>query len=194
MYNRKTFPLISGFLSLDLINTEIISYGCKHELLIQKQDLIDWLHTMCEEIPSLDKNILDIHDNEADEILNHIYKLRFTLRENFERIADGNPIDRKWVSNLEKNINNAPYVYQIEENELKQIPKGSTLNKILSLISLDALRLITEGKLQKIKRCSNPDCVLLFIDLTGRRKWCSMKICGNRKKVARFQEKKDLNS
>ncbi|MEK1833341.1 CGNR zinc finger domain-containing protein [Priestia megaterium] len=22
----------------------------------------------------------------------------------------------------------------------------------------------------------------MFIDLTGRRKWCSMKICGNRKK------------
>ncbi|WP_425203523.1 CGNR zinc finger domain-containing protein [Priestia megaterium] len=31
--------------------------------------------------------------------------------------------------------------------------------------------------------------MLLFIDLTGRRKWCSMKICGNRKKVARFQHK-----
>ncbi|HDR6823126.1 TPA: CGNR zinc finger domain-containing protein, partial [Bacillus thuringiensis] len=35
-----------------------------------------------------------------------------------------------------------------------------------------------------------PDCVLLFIDKSGKRKWCSMKICGNRKKVAKFQDRK----
>ncbi|MED3826077.1 CGNR zinc finger domain-containing protein [Priestia flexa] len=190
MCSRKTFPLISGFLSLDLVNTEVISHGRRHELLVHEQDLLDWLHTMCEEIPSLDKNILNISENETTEILRHIHEFRFTLRENFESIADGNFIDKGWISDLEKNIENAPYVYRLESDELKKISKGSTLNKILSLLSLDTLHLIAEGKLQKIKRCSNPDCVLLFIDLTGRRKWCSMKICGNRKKVARFQEKK----
>lgn len=53
---------------------------------------------MCEKISSLDKSILEIPDYEADEILNIIHKFRFTLRENFEKIADGNPIDREWVS------------------------------------------------------------------------------------------------
>ncbi|USL45519.1 CGNR zinc finger domain-containing protein [Priestia megaterium] len=189
MCSKRTFPLISGFLSLDLVNTEVISHGRRHELLVHEQDLLDWLHTMYEQNPSLDRDILNISEDEATEILPHIHEFRFTLRENFERIADGNSVNNNWILNLEKNIENAPYVYQFESGELREVPKGSKLNKILSLLSLDALRLITDGKLQKIKRCSNPDCVLLFIDLTGRRKWCSMKICGNRKKVARFQHK-----
>ena len=64
--------------------------------------------------------------------------------------------------------------------------------QLLSLIAFDVLMLIEENKLRFLKRCSNPDCVLLFIDEGGRRKWCSMKICGNRKKVARFQHRKSV--
>lgn len=191
MIKRKKFPLISRFLSLNLVNTEVISHGRRHELLNREQDLLDWLHTMCEEISSLDKTILTISKSELTEVLNHIYDFRFSLRKNFESIADGNPINDNWILSLERNIENAPYVFKVESQRLIQIPKGNILNKFSSLISLDALQLISEGKLKKIRRCSNPDCVLLFIDTTGRRKWCSMKICGNRQKVARFQDKKN---
>jgi predicted RNA-binding Zn ribbon-like protein len=191
MSKRKKFPLVFGFLSLDLVNTEVIAYGRRRELLTREQDLLDWLHTMCKKNSSLDKTISTISESELTEILNHIYDFRFLLRKNFESIADGAQIDNNWILSLEKNIENAPFTYKLEGKKLIQIPKGSMIDRIFSLISLDALQLITAGKLQKIKRCSNPDCPLLFIDTTSRRKWCSMEICGNRQKLARFQNKKN---
>jgi predicted RNA-binding Zn ribbon-like protein len=191
MNKRKKFPLISPFLSLNLVNTEAVSHGRRHELLSEDQDLLDWLHIMCEEIPSLDKTILTMSQSELTEVLHLIYDFRLCLRNNFESIADGNSIDNKWILSLERNIEKAPYVFKIHAQQLVQIPTGSIVNKLFSLLSLDALQLISEGQLNKIRRCSNPDCVLLFIDTTGRRKWCSMKICGNRQKAARFQDKKD---
>jgi predicted RNA-binding Zn ribbon-like protein len=37
-----------------------------------------------------------------------------------------------------------------------------------------------------IRRCANPACVLLFLDVSksGRRRWCDMATCGNRAKAA----------
>lgn len=38
----------------------------------------------------------------------------------------------------------------------------------------------------RVRRCANPQCVLLFVDTSksGRRRWCDMATCGNRAKVA----------
>ncbi len=51
--------------------------------------------------------------------------------------------------------------------------------------------LVTFGNLDYIRKCERPDCILYFYDTTKnhRRRWCSMSICGNRAKVAKFYEK-----
>jgi len=38
----------------------------------------------------------------------------------------------------------------------------------------------------RVRRCANPACVLLFHDVSkaGRRRWCDMATCGNRAKAA----------
>ena len=41
-----------------------------------------------------------------------------------------------------------------------------------------------------LRRCGNPACVLWFVDARGRRRWCSMSVCGNRMKVAAFQRRR----
>jgi predicted RNA-binding Zn ribbon-like protein len=43
----------------------------------------------------------------------------------------------------------------------------------------------------RLKRCANLGCVLWFYDTSrgGRRRWCSMAICGNRDKVRRHHER-----
>jgi predicted RNA-binding Zn ribbon-like protein len=40
--------------------------------------------------------------------------------------------------------------------------------------------------LSLVRRCHNPACVLLFLDVSKsrRRRWCDMKTCGNRAKAA----------
>jgi predicted RNA-binding Zn ribbon-like protein len=43
----------------------------------------------------------------------------------------------------------------------------------------------------RLKKCSNPDCDLLFYDRSrnNSRQWCSMQTCGNRAKQARFRNR-----
>lgn len=38
----------------------------------------------------------------------------------------------------------------------------------------------------RVRRCANPRCVLLFLDVSksGQRRWCDMATCGNRAKVS----------
>jgi len=41
-----------------------------------------------------------------------------------------------------------------------------------------------------IRECPGEDCGYLFRDTSrGRRRWCSMKTCGNRAKVQRFRDR-----
>jgi predicted RNA-binding Zn ribbon-like protein len=54
----------------------------------------------------------------------------------------------------------------------------------------DYLSLVREGA-HRIKRCAHPTCILHFFDTSqnGRRRWCSMAVCGNRAKAARHYDK-----
>ena len=42
-----------------------------------------------------------------------------------------------------------------------------------------------------IRKCANPECMLYFYDTSrvGKRRWCSMAVCGNRAKVAAHMER-----
>ncbi|MFZ0818933.1 MAG: CGNR zinc finger domain-containing protein [Candidatus Acidiferrales bacterium] len=57
---------------------------------------------------------------------------------------------------------------------------------LLTAIARSAAGLIAEGPRAPIRKCANPGCGLFFYDdsRTGRRRWCSMAVCGNRAKVA----------
>ncbi|MBX6384598.1 MAG: CGNR zinc finger domain-containing protein [Microbispora sp.] len=50
----------------------------------------------------------------------------------------------------------------------------------------DYLRLLAEAP-DRIRRCAQPDCIRYFLDTSrnGKRRWCSMALCGNRVKAAR---------
>lgn len=186
----KKFPLISGNLSVDLVNTEVVRRGQRYDLLITDEDMWDWLNTVQEQIPFWnDRNQLECQ-NRMTAVKETILKMRIVLREQFELIADNHEISSTFVIYLEKCIERAPITYKIIGQQLVIIPLGEIEEMLITLIAFDALTLIANQKLCSLKRCSNADCVLLFIDESGRRKWCSMKICGNRQKVAKFQHRK----
>ncbi|MBV2241114.1 CGNR zinc finger domain-containing protein [Bacillus inaquosorum] len=178
-------PLITQNLSLDLVNTEIISYDKRHDLIQSVKDLMAWLEIMGETAPFLSSFTLP----QVQEQLQRIHQFRAELRKHFERIAEGNEPSLAFISFLQNQIAAAPFSYQVIDDKLVRIPNGKPDDAILSLIAYDALWLIHTKEIQQLKRCANEKCILLFLDKTGRRKWCSMKICGNRQKVSRHQKK-----
>ncbi|MEG7336132.1 CGNR zinc finger domain-containing protein [Bacillus sp. 0102A] len=183
------FPLITQNLSLDLVNTEIISYDKRHDLIQSEKDLMAWLEIMGETAPFLHSFTLQQVQEHDSLVLQRIHQFRAELRKHFERIAEGSEPSQAFISFLQDQIAAAPFSYQIIVDTLARIPNGTLDQSILSLIAYDALWLIHTKEIQQLKRCANEKCILLFLDKTGRRKWCSMKICGNRQKVSRHQNK-----
>jgi predicted RNA-binding Zn ribbon-like protein len=50
----------------------------------------------------------------------------------------------------------------------------------------DAIALLTDPRrLARVSRCPGRDCGWLFLNLSGRRRWCSMSACGSREKMRR---------
>ena len=63
------------------------------------------------------------------------------------------------------------------------------LERPLWEIARAAARLVTSPSLARVRPCAADDCGWWFLDDTknGSRRWCDMKICGNRDKVRRFR-------
>jgi predicted RNA-binding Zn ribbon-like protein len=59
-----------------------------------------------------------------------------------------------------------------------------------ALIAEAVASLLAETDHSRMRKCES--CVVHFLDTSkkGSRRWCSMNICGNRIKVARYQRRK----
>ena len=183
------FPLLCGHLSIDLVNTEVVRRGQRLDLLPTETEINGWLYAVQAQIPFWTDFHLDF-EPQLPAIKNSLISMRNELRMHFESIVEHHTIPTSLIHYLEAFIEQAPFTYKLKKGQLTMIPLGDVPAMLQAIIALDALTLIANGQLQRLKRCANSDCVLLFIDESGRRKWCSMKICGNRKKVAKFQHRK----
>ncbi|MGH7680434.1 MAG: CGNR zinc finger domain-containing protein [Candidatus Eiseniibacteriota bacterium] len=54
--------------------------------------------------------------------------------------------------------------------------------------ALDAARILTTVEWDRVRQCGDAECGWFFLDTSrnGSRRWCSMKVCGNRNKARRF--------
>lgn len=61
--------------------------------------------------------------------------------------------------------------------------------RVLWPIARSAAELLVSEESAQVKRCAADTCRWLFVDSSRnhRRRWCDMKVCGNRAKVRRFR-------
>jgi predicted RNA-binding Zn ribbon-like protein len=58
-------------------------------------------------------------------------------------------------------------------------------------VASDAMALLRDrSRLGRVTRCPGRDCGWLFLNLSGRRRWCSMSTCGSRDKMRRLHERR----
>ena len=69
--------------------------------------------------------------------------------------------------------------------------KSATALGLLASVLWSAGDLLAGPRLDRVKRCANPECGWLFLDdsRAGKRRWCSMQACGNRAKARRHYHK-----
>lgn len=59
----------------------------------------------------------------------------------------------------------------------------------LQALAMSASDLMTSEAVDRVRACDNPECRWLFLDTSKNhtRRWCDMKLCGNRMKARRFK-------
>lgn len=66
---------------------------------------------------------------------------------------------------------------------------GDRLDQARATIASSLAHFLASDAVDRLRVCANDECRYLFVDRspTGRRRWCDMRICGNRAKVARHR-------
>jgi predicted RNA-binding Zn ribbon-like protein len=68
---------------------------------------------------------------------------------------------------------------------------GGDERRVRFAVAWDALRLLGDAELlSRLTRCPGRDCGWLFVNASGRRRWCSMSSCGSREKMRRAYARK----
>jgi len=69
------------------------------------------------------------------------------------------------------------------------IASDSGLEQPVLELAREAADLLAGTDLRHVKACPGTHCGWLFVDPSGRRRWCTMEVCGNRAKARRHAER-----
>ena len=67
----------------------------------------------------------------------------------------------------------------------------SPYDSVLATVARDAIDLLSSTALERVRKCADAHCSILFLDTSrpGKRRWCSMNGCGNKVKKARYRKR-----
>lgn len=186
------FIFIAGSLWLDFVNTRFAGAVGPVERLTDFAALGRW----CVESGAFERAPLTSTLNQIGSIVDnkgviaHALKFRAALHEMATRLAAGKSVPASVLEAINSELLRRAGYTQVEragdefhQRFLMQIDSPMAL---LVPVALSAADLLTTGEPDLVRKCANPDCVLFFYDKSKnhRRRWCSMKVCGNRTKAA----------
>jgi predicted RNA-binding Zn ribbon-like protein len=81
---------------------------------------------------------------------------------------------------------------EIVDGTIAWVWKGpASFERIIWRTAFDAVDVVQSEALDRLHQCDGPSCTWTFVDTSrsGRRKWCSMRDCGNRAKVRAYRQR-----
>ena len=140
-------------------------------------------------------DLADQRPDEAAETLDRAIRLREAVFAVFAATAAGRPPPEEAISDLNDSLADA-----LPKLKLARAGNGfawtwrdddGALDRMLWPIVRAAGALLTDCDPTRVRCCPGDDCGWLFVDLSrnGRRRWCDMRICGNRNKAKRHYRK-----
>jgi predicted RNA-binding Zn ribbon-like protein len=121
-----------------------------------------------------------------------------TLREAIHAIVDrrlaGEEHEPADIARVNAAAAAAPAVPQIGADGHVRLEGG--VSALLATLAGEAALLLGGAQAARIRRCEADGCAMLFLDTSrgGERRWCSMKRCGNKAKVAEFRRRQQQGS
>lgn len=201
----QTLPLaaerlfLSGSLALDLVNTEMIIRGKKHDVLSSPDALATWWqeankqHT--ESQPVVEKEPIVWNA----ELLTAVKELRASLRNLASHVVQHQAVDDDILEPLNAILAlGYPSMQKTEQGTITQVMRlrDTKIGPVVLPVALSAFRLFTEADWQRIHKCKNDRCVLYFYDNTksGTRQWCSLGCMNRSRSIQHYKKAKKRRS
>jgi len=181
------FLFVAEHPALDFVNTAYGTGGEARDTLGRDADVVAWLQAA------------GLLEEEFGEAPKGLARLAHELRDAASRLvrepgqprsADLAVVDRireqgrpRLVLQLDKGAGRVREVQCRRDDG-----RASLLEPVASALA----GLLAGPGLERVRACEAHDCTLVFEDTTrsGRRRWCSMALCGNRMKVAAFRSRR----
>ena len=192
----RAFELIAGHPALDLVNTLDWRFreNSAEELLSSYDDLLRFSAESKTLTPRQIRQIVrTTTDSAAADALVSCRELREAAAEIFYAVVDDRTPPASQIKIIERCFKEARARQRMVWSESRlhwDWPESEcTPDLPFWILSLSTARLMLSDHMRFLRACEKPDCRWLFLDTSKNhtRRWCDMKICGNRMKARRFK-------
>jgi predicted RNA-binding Zn ribbon-like protein len=182
----ETIQLWGGALCLDFVN----SVDCDArdrplpatEALREPRDLARWARRLG---VTRGRRLLRVDAAELDAAL----ALRAQLYAALAAVARGERPPAAALAHLARDHAEAAANARFVARDFAWSPEWGATDprRVRFAVAADAVALLADSpRLERLRRCPGRDCGWLFLDTSGRRRWCSMGACGSREKMRRM--------
>src|SRR5437867_8692637 len=177
-----TFLFLRGRLAVDLLNPVIA-----RDLLGRREDVAAW---------GAAAGVVSRRDlRNASHEPAGLRAVREALRRGLVAWAAAGTPPARLIALLNHHLARDPAVTEVSRKGRVVVTRvrsaGGPLARLYGAVARSAAELITQGDPRRLRKCADPTCCLMFYDTSksGRRRWCSMQLCGGRAKVRAFRRR-----
>lgn len=195
------FELIADNVALDFVNTVDNRNTNPKELIESYNDLLRFAEDSGVLQHGLVDNLIErsyVAADRAQNVLIRAREMREAMHQVFRAILEKKPVPPAALARVNADAQSAAARMSVVPGksgfEWRYDDFGS-FDVVMWPIVRAAVDLLASDQLQYVRSCSAKTCDWLFLDTSKNhhRRWCDMKVCGNRAKVRRFyaRQKKD---
>jgi len=134
-------------------------------------------------------------DAASDRTLRRVHRVRAAIRELLVATVDRRPPGSRELDEMNKALRFHYVTYLVPAPDgvsLDHKHEGDPVEGALARLAESVARELTQGRPERLRVCENEECRWIFLDSShsGKRKWCDMRTCGNRVKVARHRQRR----
>ena len=168
------------------------------DLLTNYGDLLHWAGeagAISNEISGCLKSLAHKNAEEADLVLHQAVELREALYGVLVAIFEHREIPQALLAVVDRAARRASENSRIVQDGMffkwEWTNPESNLESVLWPIARSAADLLVSTELSYVRRCASDDCAWLFLDKSKNhgRRWCEMRVCGNRDKARRYYQR-----
>jgi predicted RNA-binding Zn ribbon-like protein len=177
---------LGGRPALDLVNTRRERWRRSVETLVTPGDLAGWL---------VEAALLPEPGPVPEALLDEARSLREAIDAGVRAVVDGAPVAADAVAAIDRWLVHAgarPHLTLADGGvpALEERAAADSPRRALAMVALDAAEMLGRPEERaRVRICASDTCSARFYDRSpaGRRRWCSMRACGNEAKARRHR-------